>query len=280
MSRITPLVIVIVLSVGGTTSRGGLVVLGEFSDPVLQGNILDPIAPHVSYYDNSSSAVYLIANSTDGTVTGTPPGQRQGSGLRWGDNPGFDGGFSYIQFFGKPVPSDPTVPFDLGTLIFGNGTSVLQSLIFGATITFYIGPDEPNSIMPGSGGIDSSTISIGTTDNLAVPGSEYHDADFLTLSGIANKSLNAFEGSIVSAELYGYILGDPVLTLTDIVLDPNQSANGFIGNGQVIAIPEPSSVLLLGTGILGILGYAWRTAQGHLAVKEKRPPTAMWESGR
>ena len=122
------------------TSRAQRVVLGEFSDPVLQGPILDPIPPHHSYYDNSSTASYLIANSTDGTLAGLPPGQRQGSAISWGTP-----GFSYLQFFGRTLPSDPTKPFDLGTIEFGNGTA-LETLIFGATLTFYLGPAEPDAL--------------------------------------------------------------------------------------------------------------------------------------
>ena len=220
----------------------GSVILGVFSDPVLQGNII-PLAGGQSYYDNSQTASYLISNSTDGTLGGTPPGQQTGSQLTWGNTPGF----SSLVFFGKPVAADPTTPFDLGTIEFGNGTSQLSSLIFGATMTFYLGQPGPNTIVPGAPSIGSSALDIVTTANLGVAGSEAHDADFISLSGLANQTFNVFEGAYASAELYGYITGDPVLHLTSIVLNPGQEANGFIGNGQ--PVPEPTSLAL---GLVGI----------------------------
>src|SRR5262249_40739068 len=144
-----------------------------------------------------------------------------------------------IFFFGKEVPADPTTPFDLGTVVFANGTSALDSLIFGASISFYAGLPEPNASAAGVIPLGSSQISIMTTNNGF---NIYEDADFITFQGVANKSLNAFEGAFASAELYGTITGDPVLTITDIVLDPGQELNGFIGNGQIV--PEPTTVAM------------------------------------
>jgi hypothetical protein len=230
---------------------GGETILGEFSNPVLQGSVLDPIPPDTGVYDNTSTAFDEIFNSTNGAVGGTPPSQQFGSVLIWGENPGA----SSLLFFGHPVPADPTTPFDLGTLVFFNGTSALNSLIFGATITFYVGLPQPDAIQPGAEPIGSSTMGIDTTVN---NGDLFHDADFLTFTGIANQSLNAFEGASVTAELYGYITGDPVLTLTNIVLDPGQSGNGFIGDGQLTNTPEPTTALLLGTGLLALIGWSAR----------------------
>jgi hypothetical protein len=231
----------------------GSVLVGEFSDPVLQGSII-PLAGQPSYYDNTSSAVYSVSNSTDPTLVGTPPVQHTGSQLNWGVLPGTTPDFSSLVFFGRPIPADPSQPFDLGTIEFTNGTSQLTSLIFGATLNFYATTD--GQVLDAVG---SSAINIVTTANLGVAGSEPHDADFVSFSGIANKTLNVFEGAVGSAELYGYIVGDPVLVLTDIVLNPGQSNSAFIGNGQPPApTPEPSALVMAAIGTLGCLGYAWR----------------------
>ena len=48
--------------------------------------------------------------------------------------------------------------------------------------------------------------------------------------------------------------GTPTLILTDIVLNPGQSENGFIGNGQLV--PEPRGIVLLGVGLAGLVGYS------------------------
>jgi hypothetical protein len=169
-------------------------------------------------------------------------------------------------FFGHTAPAITSAPFDLGTIIFGNGTSLLDSLIFGATMSFYIAPAVPNTIAPGMSTPLVSEISIDTTVN---NGNLYHDADFITFSGLSNISLNAFEGAAVQAELYGYIAGDPSLVLTNIVLDPGQGGNGFIGNGQLV--PEPSTSFLLATGFIGLLCYVWRTQPANVKAGQSYP---------
>ena len=66
-----------------------------------------------------------------------------------------------------------------------------------------------------------------------------------------------YEDHGATAELWGYIIGDPVLNLTDFTLDECQSGNGFIGNGQLVT-PEPSSLLLFGSSVLGLFVAARR----------------------
>jgi hypothetical protein len=251
----TSLVCAGVFLAGNSAQAGqtGSVIVAAFSDPVLSGNLL-PLPGNPSYFDNTSTAFDFINNSTDTTLGGTPLLQQTGSQLVWGNSPGF----SSLTFFGRPIPADPSVPFDLGFLAFGNGTSQLNSLIFGATITFYLAP--PNSTLaPGTESIGSSTINIVTTANLGVAGSEAHDADFISLSGLAGQTYNVYEGAAAGAELYGYIVGDPVLHLTGFVLAPGQSGNGFIGNGQpAVSTPEPSTLALAGISTLCSLAVAQR----------------------
>jgi hypothetical protein len=222
-------------------------VVGVFSDPQLTGSLVALDGTN-QFMDNTSTAFYSIVNSTTPALPGATQ-QSTGSALTWGANPGS----STIVFTGKTVPSDPYQTFDLGTITFNNGTSDLNSLIFGAKLTLYA---TPNGTISSSQPNGDSTLSIVTTANLGLGGTEQHDADFVTLSGIANQSFNVLEGAGATAELYGKFVDDPTIVLTSIVLNPGQDNVAFIGNGQPVPVPETSS-LLVGAGIFGLIGFEW-----------------------
>ena len=101
---------------------------GVFSDPVYLGNVLNtPAVGESTFYDNSGTAPASTIISPDGST------------LQWGTNPPTDVGtvFSQLQFTGALLPlGDTSTPTQLGTITYTNGTSSLDTLIFGATLTF------------------------------------------------------------------------------------------------------------------------------------------------
>jgi hypothetical protein len=239
-----------------------LLAVFEPSSVITQGFILNsPSLGATTFFDNSSTAMYSIVNSSDTTLVGTPPGQATGSKLQWGASPSF----SELIFFGSPIPAIFDQPFLLGRLTFHNGTSALNSLIFGATVSFY------DNVVDTAHFLGSDQIFITTTNNITA--SLAQDADYINICGnqsnICDSSLQAFEtsegGTGVTFDLYGSILGDPQLFLTDVVLAPDQDplTSGLVGTQAPVGVPEPASAAILAAA-LGLFGLIWRRTRAQV----------------
>src|SRR5689334_9482185 len=152
--------------VGAPQALAGTVgepIIGVFSDPVFAGNLLNfPTAGQITFGDVSNFAPpsTFILNS--------------GSTLQWGTQtigqPPAPGGFSSLTFTGGTLPANPTTPFQVGTISFTNGSSALNSLIFGATLSFYLGSIAPVNL------IGTDNVVINTTAN------QFPDTTGLTLA--------------------------------------------------------------------------------------------------
>jgi PEP-CTERM motif len=265
----------VALALGAPQARaeglaGGGTIIGIFSDPIYSGFVThDPtISSPPTYFDNTATAPLSlsIVNSTDPTLAGTPPLQATGSKLQWGSDASVDPSeqFSELIFFGAPVPADIHEPFEAGVITYLNGTSDLDSLIFGASLSLYDNVVSPQTYL----GTDQ--IIITTTSNLDVDLAQ--DADYINICGngsnICGSSIEAYEdsegGTGVTADLDGQIVGDPQLQFTDVTVSPDQLATGgLVGNEPAAGIiPEPSTwaMMMLGFGGLGLLGYRAKRA--------------------
>ncbi len=271
----------VVLALGAPQARadglaGGGTIIGIFSDPIYSGFVThDPtISSPPTYFDNTATAPLSlsIVNSTDPTLAGTPPLQATGSKLQWGADASVDPSeqFSELIFFGAPVPADIHEPFEAGVITYLNGTSDLNSLIFGASLSLYDNVVSPQTYL----GTDQ--IIITTTSNLGVDLAQ--DADYINICGngsnICGSSIEAYEdsegGTGVTADLDGQIVGDPQLQFTDVTVSPDQLATGgLVGNEPAAGIiPEPSTwaMMMLGFGGLGLLGYRAKRASAAAAA--------------
>jgi hypothetical protein len=205
---------------------------GTFSNPVLTGYIIDLQGNHVPL-DNTTTAVY----SGIGT-----------NSITWGaPSPGFPA--SILTFTGKSFSGvTPGQVFDLGTVTYFNGTNLNDTFIFGATLTLSV-----NSTLGGS--VDPAVSNLGfiaTQNRQPPPNTLKLDADFITFD-VFPVTFNVFEGATASADLFGKIVGDPMLTITSIELVPGQENNGFIGNGQP-SVPDTGSTLgLMGLALLALV---------------------------
>jgi hypothetical protein len=257
------------LTPGGT-------IIGIFSDPIYSGFVThDPtISSPPVYFDNSATAPLSlsIVNSTDPTLAGTPALQATGSKLQWGSDASVDPSeqFSELIFFGAPVPANIHEPFEAGVITYLNGTSNLNSLIFGASLSLYDNVVSPQTYL------GTDTVIITTTSNLGV--SLAQDADYINICGngsnICGSSIEAYEdsegGTGVTAVLQGQIVGDPQLQFTDVTVSPDQLATGGLVGNEAAAgiIPEPSTwvMIMLGFAGIGLVGYRTKRASGAAAA--------------
>jgi hypothetical protein len=222
---------------------------GVWSDPIFAGNILETNGS-LTFSNNTGSAVYSgIGTNTIsyGTYTSngitSPPGVPSPAGCALIAPVSCQ---TTISFTGAILPANLSQPFNLGTITYTNGTSNIDSLLFGATLSFYIG----------STFVGSEFVDFATTRNGGV--SQAADADYVTFSGLAGRSFNVYEGATATGTLVGFI--DDVV-LTDITMDTPGS--GFIGNSPTLPVPGP----VVGAGLPGLM----IALGGMLAWSRRRP---------
>ncbi|MEP7365612.1 MAG: choice-of-anchor K domain-containing protein [Acidobacteriota bacterium] len=244
-----------VLSTGLLTSAafGGSVsgtVIGQWSNPALTGNLILATG-QFQFFDNTTTAYYNIVNSPDGSA---------GSALIYGASGTSPQPFSVLTFFGSTLTGVPSnTPVLLGKLTFLNGTSDLNSLIFGAVLTLTVKNDP--SVDP-----LEAVASITTTQNTGFDSN--FDADFFSFNVLFPTTFNVYEGSNATVDIYGQFIGDPQIELTSLQLEPGETG-GFIGNGLPTPTPEPGTLATSLASLAALAIYA-RKRRRNQTVGEPR----------
>jgi hypothetical protein len=250
---------VLTLWQGGSVAQADQIV-GVFSSPIVQGNVLnDPTVGTLASFDNTGTALVGV-NSANAGCSGS-------NTLCWGSDPGsglpLSQQYSELTFTGANVTGPNQT---IGTINFLNGTSALNSLIFGATLTFF-------DATTGMTNLGSDTVIISTTSNQnsgtsLTPAQLATDADYINICGnnsnICGSSLEAYEDSEggigVLATLTGSIVGDPHIDLTGITANGQSANGGVVGNEPPLGTPEPSTLFMMSAGLLLAAGLLIRRA--------------------
>lgn len=239
-------------------------ITGVFSDPVLFGYVLnDPAVGALTLENDAGSAVIGTATPGGASCAGS-------NVLCWGAAPDLNlpgsEQYSKLVFTGSTsFNSSSSASQKIGAISYLNGTSDLDALIFGATLSFY-----DNHVLVGSDSVIISTTSNQYSGMGLTPAQLQTDADYINICGhasnICGSSVEAYEdsegGTGVLVDLSGSLIGDPTLVLNKVNLDPSEGSCktcGVVGNepsrGEV---PEPSGLALMSAGFILCVAFARR----------------------
>ena len=158
--------------------------------------------------------------------------------------------------------TNSAVSIDSGASLSGTG-SLTSATIFGGGI---LAPGDPLGALSLSGslildsgavinyGLDTpSTSGMINAGSLTLSGQQFSDFNFAPTANFTPGSYTLIAAGSISGSLgtsvTGTVAGYPATLLVQ-------------GDDLVLSVPEPSTATLLGVGVLGLIGWAWRGGSG------------------
>lgn len=267
------LLLALLVCLSASTARAvtiisGGTITGTFTDVVDYGNLLNYPSVGQLYFENNTGT------AVTGTATAAGSACAGANMLCWGvdTNIAPNDSYSELIFTGTTTfNASSSAPQPVGTIYYLNGTSAINTGIFGATLSFYL-----NNAFIGSDNVIISTT-VNQFSGLGLDPAQLNaDADYINICGngsnICGSSIEAYEdsegGTGLLVDLTGALDG---LVLTNVNLDPSQSTCttcGIVGNSPALAaVPEPPSFVLLATSLVALFGLYGMRLVGTLRGK-------------